>query len=165
MEYIRDLEFLEEVEEIENLLTPQPRIPYVNFIDQQNPFEYFSNKGFFDNFGFTKEQFPIVLSNFRDKFASSIPDYSPECQFIVFLDYVKSDGFLRKVSTQPHVQIPISKVCEIVNSVAKDIAFYSRTFIVYPSIEEQNNMAARVLDKTGFPGCSKIQDGSQMKIT
>ena len=165
MEYIRDLELLEEIEEIENLLTPQTRIPRVNFVDRQNAFEYFSNQGFFENFGFTKEQFPIVLDKFRDKFSSSLPEYSPEYQFIVFLDYVKSNQFMRKISTQSYIQLPLSKVNEIVNSVANDISFYSRTYIVYPTVEEQNICAARILENYGFPGCSKIQDGCQIKTT
>ena len=42
LQAIRNIEFLEEVEEIEN--QPRPKIPRVNLIDAQNRRKYFSKK-------------------------------------------------------------------------------------------------------------------------
>ena len=150
LQAIRNIEFLEEVEEIEN--QPRPKIPRVNLVDPQNPFEYYNEDAFHDNLGLTKHEFPIVLAKFQDKFATSIPQHSPFVQFTVFLRYLKSNAFLRDMVAFVDVQLPISIVHKIVNSVAEDIAFYSRTYIVYPTIEEQNIAAARVLEKYNFPG-------------
>ena len=159
---IRNLEFLEEIEEIES--QPRPKIPRVNLKDPLNPFDYYNGKSFEDYLGLTKEQFPIVLAKFQDKFATSIPNHTPFVQFTVFLRYLKSNAFLRDVATFTCVQLPITTVNQIVNSVAKDIAFYSRTYIVYPTIEEQNIAAARVLEKHSFPGSPSLIDGSQFRI-
>ena len=159
---VRNLEFLEEIEEIEN--QPRPKIPRVNLLDPQNPFEYYNDVAFYGNFGVTKEQFSIILAKFQDKFATSIPQHTPFVQFTVFLRYLKSNAFLRDMVAFTCVQLPITSIHEIVNSVAKDIAFYSRTYIVYPTIEEQNIAAARVLEKYNFPGSPSLIDGSQFRI-
>ena len=159
---IRSIEFLEEVEEIEN--QPRPKIPRVNFIDAQNPFEYYNEVGFYDNVGFTKEQFLIILAKFQEKFTTSIPEHTPFMQFFVFLRYLKSNAFLRDLAVFTCVQLPITSCHKIVDSVAKDIAFYSRTYIVYPTSEEQNIAAARVLEKYSFPGSPSLIDGSQFRI-
>ena len=159
---LRNIEFLEEVEEIED--QPRPKIPRVNLIDAQNPFDYYGEKAFYDNLGVTKDQFPIILAKFQDKFATSIPEHSPFVQFTVFLRYLKSNAFLRDMVAFTCVQLPRSTVHKIVNSVAKDIAFYSRTYIVYPTVEEQNIAAARVLEKYNFPGSPSLIDGTQCRI-
>ena len=154
-EIIRDLELIEENEEIENELDelqPRRKIPRVNLKDAENPMEYYNGETFRNYMGFTKDQFIIVLDKFKDKFASSISAHSPMIQLTVFLRYVKSNGFLKDVVTQTVVQLPISNVHRIVNSVASDIASYSRTYIVYPTVEEQRIAAARILEKYGFPG-------------
>ena len=164
LDLIRDLSLLEEIEELENELGPQHRIARVNFVDAQNPLEYYNEVSFYNNMGFSKDHFLIVLDRFKDKFSTSLPDFSPFIQFTVFLHYLKSNSFLRNVSTQTVVQLPISAVHKIVNSVAKDIAFYFHVYIVYPSAEEQNIVAARVLEKYNVPGCPKVMDGTQIKI-
>ena len=164
LELIRDLQFLEELEEIEEELQPHRKIPRVNLIDAQNPLEYYNGDSFHSYMAFTKEQFLIVLDIFKDTFATSIPAHSPLVQLTVFLRYVKSNNFLKDLCTQTVVQLPISDCHEIVNSVAGDIASYSETYIVYPSVEEQNTAAARVLEKYNFPGCPKVLDGCQIKI-
>ena len=163
LDMIRDLELLQEIEELEELeneLQPRRKIARVNFIDAQNPLEYYNGESFRQNMAFSKDQFLIVLDKFKEKFATSLPSYSPLIQFTVFLRYVKSNGFLRDVSVDVSVQMPISTVHEIVNSVAKDIASYFHTYIVYPSVEEQNIAAARILEKYGFPGCPKARPSS-----
>ena len=159
---LRNIEFLEEVEEVEN--QPRPKIPRVNLKDPLNPFDYYNDEAFHANLGLTKEQFPIILAKFQDKFATSIPQHTPFVQFTVFLRYLKSNAFMRDVVTFTCVQLPITTVNQIVNSVAKDIAFYTRTYVVYPTIEEQNIAAARVLEKYNFPGSPSLIDGSQFRI-
>ena len=109
-----------------------------------------------------------LLELIREKMPKGINIFcvfiSPFVQFTVFLRYVKSNEFLRDLSTQAVVQLPISNVHRIVNSVAMDIASYSHTYIAYPTVEEQNITAARILEKYGFPGCPSVMDGSQVKI-
>ena len=157
LDIISDLELLQEIEELENELQPRQKIPRVNFIDAQNPLEYYNtDKEFHLNMAFTKSQFLIVLDKFKDKFETSLPTYSPFIQLTVFLQYLKSNSFLRNVSTQVVVQLPISIVHEIVNSVANDIASCFSEWIVYPTAEEQNIAAARILEKYGFPGKIRI---------
>ena len=158
---IRNFELMEEFEEIETVANQ--RVPRVTFTDRQDPFSVFNDEVFQNKFLWTKHQFLIVLQKFKDKLASSM-SHSPLLQFIVFMHYVRSNGFLSDVSTQSFVQLPTSTVHQIVNSVAKDIASYSRTYIVYPNIEEQNITAARILAKYNFPGCSKVLDGCQICI-
>ena len=121
-EVMRDLELLEENEEIEREL--RRKIPRVNFTDAQNPMEYMNDKSFYDNLAFTKEQFLIVLDKFKDKFAASMPAHSPMIQLTVFLCYLKSNQFMRNLSTQTYIQLPISNIHRILNSVANDIASY-----------------------------------------
>ena len=158
---IRNIELVEEFEEIRTVVNQ--RIPRVIFSDRSDPFSVFNDEVFQNKFLWTKHQFLIVLDKFKDKFAASM-SHSSMLQFIVFMHYVRSNGFVSDVSTQMFVQLPTSTVEDIVNSVANDIAFYSRTYIVYPSVEEQNIIAARILEKFKFPGCSKIMDGSQIQI-
>ena len=157
---IRNIELLEFLEE--NVFNP--RIPRVIFRDRQNPFEEYSDSFFHGNLGFTKQQFVIVLDKFKDKFAETDPNHPPMLQFIVFMQYVKSNEFLRSVTTQNIVQLPISTVGEIVNNVATDIASFSQEYIAYPSQQEQNVIAARMLEKYGMPGCPSIMDGCQVEI-
>ena len=123
-EMIRDLELMEENEEIENELMPRRKIPRVIFTDAQNPMEIMNDKSFYDNLAFTKAQFLIVLDKFKDKFAASMSAHSPMVQLTVFLCYVKSNQFLRNLSTQLYIQLPISNIHRILNSVANDIASY-----------------------------------------
>ena len=123
-EMIRDLELMEENEEIENALMPRRKIPRVIFTDAQNPREIMNDKSFYDNLAFTKAQFLIVLDNFKDKFAASMSAHSPMIQLTVFLCYLKSNQFLRNLSTQLYIQLPISNIHRILNSVANDIASY-----------------------------------------
>ena len=163
----RDLELIEELEELQ----PHKKIPRVNLFDAKNPLEYYNAKSFYDNMAFTKDQFLIVLDKFKHKFASSMPIHSPLVQFTVFLSYVKSNSFLRVLGTQACVQLPVATCHEIVNSVAMDIASYTRAYIVYPTVEEQTVIAARILDKYGFPGSvcilhsSEIRDLSSLKCS
>ena len=156
---LRNIEIIDGYEQLENVINQ--RIPRVIFSDPQNPFEIFRDDIFQGKFLFRKHQFMTVLDKFKDKFATSMPGHSPLRQFTVYMTYVRSNGFLRDVSTQNYVELPIPTVHKIVNSVAKDIAFYSRNYIVYPNKEEQNIIAARILEKYGFPGCSRIMDGCQ----
>ena len=123
-EMIRDLELMEENEEIENELMPRRKIPRVIFTDAQNPMEIMNDKSFYDNLAFTKAQFLIVLDKFKDKFAASMSAHSPMIQLTVFLCYLKSNQFLRNLSTQLYIQLPISNIHRILNSVANDIASY-----------------------------------------
>ena len=123
-EIVRDLELMEENEEIENELMPRRKIPRVIFTDAQNPMEIMNNKSFYDNLAFTKAQFLIVLDKFKDKFAASMSAHSPMIQLTVFLCYLKSNQFLRNLSTQLYIQLPISNIHRILNSVANDIASY-----------------------------------------
>ena len=123
-EMIRDLELMEENEEIENELMPRRKIPRVIFTDAQNPMEIMNDKSFYDNLAFTKAQFLIVLDKFEDKFAASMSAHSPMIQLTVFLCYLKSNQFLRNLSTQLYIQLPISNIHRILNSVANDIASY-----------------------------------------
>ena len=158
---IRNIEIMEELEVMHTAVNQ--RIPRVIFNDRSDPFSVFNDEVFQNKFLWTKHQFLIVLDKFKNKFASSM-SHSPMLQFIVFMHYVRSNGFVSDVSTQMFVQLPTSTVEDIVNSVAKDIAFYSRNYIVYPTVEEQNIIAARILEKYHFPGCSKILDGCQIQI-
>ena len=161
LDIISDLELLQEIEELENELQPRQKIPRVNFIDAQNPLEYFNDDvSFKECMAFTKDQFLFVLDKFKHKFASSIPDHSPLVQFTVFLRYVRSNLFLRDLRTDACVQLPITKCHKIVTSVAMDIASYSRTYIVFPTVREQTIIAARILDKYGFPGSLHILHSS-----
>ena len=123
-EMIRDLELMEENEEIENELMPRRKIPRVIFTDAQNPMEILDDKSFHDNLAFTKDQFLIVLDKFKDKFAASMSVHSPMVQLTVFLCYLKSNQFLRNLSTQLYIQLPISNIHRILISVANDIASY-----------------------------------------
>ena len=90
---IRNIELLEEIEN-----QPRPKIPRVNLIDAQNPFEYYNEDAFHTNLGPTKVEFPNILAKFQDK-ATSIPEHSPFVQFTVFLRYLKSSAFLRDMVT------------------------------------------------------------------
>ena len=123
-EMIRDLELMEENEEIENELMPRRKIPRVIFTDAQNPMEIMNDKSFYDNLAFTKAQFLIVLDKFKDKFAASMSAHSPMIQLTVFLCYLKSNQFMRNLSTQTYIQLPVSNIHRILNSVANDIASY-----------------------------------------
>ena len=159
---IRNIELLEYLEE--NVFNPRPSVPRVIFRDRQDPFVEYSDSFFHDNLGFTKGQFVIVLDKFKDKFAQTDPCHPPLLQFIVFMQYIKSNEFLRNMTTQSIVQLPISTVGEIVNNVATDIASFSQEYIAYPSAQEQNVTAARILEKHGMPGNPSIMDGCQVEI-
>ena len=50
------------------------------------------------------------------------------------------------------VQLPVSTIENVVNDVAKAIAGQSSTYLKFPSVEEQHQIASSFSDEFNFPG-------------
>ena len=133
------LEAIEGAESIE-------RIDYKTLFDRQNPLEYYSEKDFQENFAFAKDGFLYLLELFGPSLNGQYDrarDIPVMYKLSTFLQYLRSNGFLRSVASQCYVQMSEATVCRIVNSVAIKIANFSSKFIVFPDVEEQRQIATR----------------------
>ena len=50
------------------------------------------------------------------------------------------------------VQLPVSTVENVVNDVAKAIAGQSSSYLKFPTVQEQHDIASRFSDEHKFPG-------------
>ena len=76
----------------------------------------------------------------------------PMLKLAVFLHYLRSNAFYRNCSTQHFIQLSRSSVSRIVNGVAKIIASGMPTYVKFPTIEEQDEIASRIFSSSGLPG-------------
>lgn len=147
-----------------------PRIERNILRDNINPLESYDDLKFRQNFAFSKATFLLVFDVFKDQLATrESPEdgyyLSPMLRLLIFLQYLRSNSFYRCVSTQRIVNIPTSSVERIVNSVAKVIASKTSTYVKFPDLNEQDQIASRVFEKTKIPGNSSIKFNSEILTT
>ena len=129
------------------------RVPRVEFRDQENPLEAMREKEFKENLAFTKDGFLHILELFKDKIRRPCPnEISPLLKLTVYLQYVRSNDFLKSTRNQFYIRLPKSTICNILNDVSKDIASFSSTYIKFPDLEEQEIIANYFAENFNFPG-------------
>ena len=156
-----DFQLIEDIQNIQQLgddlhEIARVRVPRVVFRDQENPLEALSDFDFKANLAFTKDGFLFILDIFKDKIdrPSANPDYyiSPLLRLTIFLQYLRSNGFYRNVSTHYFTKIPTSTIGRIVNDVAKDIASFQSEYIQFPNLNQRDEIANYFMENFQFPG-------------
>ena len=118
-EVMRDLELLEENEEIECEL--RRKIPRVNFTDAQNPMEYMNDKSFYDNLAFTKEQFLIVLDKFKDKFAAFSENKTDSLKVYSFMQSSLTNCLIATITSTEKISKSSKKTIWKESEIAKTV--------------------------------------------
>ena len=149
---LKTSEDLDRAEEALETLQDTDAIEYIDYntlYDRQNPLEYYSDREFQENFAFRKEGFLHLLGLFGASLTCTDRDSGRDIPALyklsTFLQYLRSNGFLRNVASQCFVQMSEPTVCRVVNSVAIKIANFSSKFIKFPDLDEQKEIAERYI--------------------
>ena len=138
----------------------QFRIPRRIFRDQLNVLEYYNEKKFRQNIGFTKDGFRFVLDIFKKSLHRPNNPGSPSISELnclaIYLHYLRSGSFYRNEEDIVWIKLPYNTICGIVNKTAKIIASYSSQYIKFPDEEEKEIIANFFHENFHFPGCCGI---------
>lgn len=169
MEFLADHEaaLLESSSEEETDAVPRPIRRRFFTAERRNPFEKLDDKEFRRCFGFDK----VNVVRLHDMFGGPlVPKSSTSTaltsmeKILLTLSYLRTNSPYWSIGMHGHILRSKSTVCRIVKSVTDSISDRIGEFVVLPSPEEEELIAASFYDKYKFPGCRGVLDGSHFKI-
>ena len=161
------LDFHIDLEVDEELIEPA-ELPRRIIKDRLNPFDLRPLE-FRVIFGLTKEFFKelldLLIPQLTRKNETDRGNLLPIHRLAIFLQYLRTNGFHKSVSTQFFIRVDKSVVTRTVNSVSRIVASLRSKYVTFPTIEEGNQISEAIYKDTGFPGVIGIIDGVwQMNI-